>query len=71
MYGPQFAAKRALDIVQERLVFAARRQLVYTDAAVVAIACGDGFQGPAHFSRFFERLAGMAPRHFRQARETA
>jgi len=63
--------KGALDIVQERLVLAARRHLIYTDASVEAIAYGLGFQDPAYFSRFFKRLAGMAPGQFRQARESA
>ena len=63
--------KGALDIVQERLVLAARRHLIYTDASVEAIAYGLGFQDPAYFSRFFKRLAGMAPGQFRQAREAA
>lgn len=65
----QFAGKAALDIVQERLVLAARRHLIYTDASVEAIAYGLGFQDPAYFSRFFKRLAGVAPGQFRQARE--
>jgi AraC family transcriptional regulator, transcriptional activator of pobA len=67
----QFAGKSALDIVQERLVLAARRHLIYTDATVEAIAYGLGFQDPAYFSRFFKRLAGVAPGQFRQAREDA
>lgn len=66
-----FAGKGALDIVQERLVLAARRHLIYTDASVEAIAYGLGFQDPAYFSRFFKRLAGLAPGQFREAREAA
>lgn len=65
----QFAGKAALDIVQERLVLAARRHLIYTDASVEAIAYGLGFQDPAYFSRFFKRLAGVAPGQFRQVRD--
>jgi AraC family transcriptional activator of pobA len=64
-----FAGKSALEIVQERLLLAARRHLIYTDASVEAIAYGLGFQDPAYFSRFFKRLAGMAPGQFRVARE--
>jgi AraC family transcriptional regulator, transcriptional activator of pobA len=66
-----FAGKGALEIVQERMLLAARRHLIYTDASVEAIAYGLGFQDPAYFSRFFKRLAGMAPGQFRQAREAA
>lgn len=66
-----FAGKGALEIVQERMLLAARRHLIYTDASVEAIAYGLGFQDPAYFSRFFKRLAGMAPGQFRLAREAA
>lgn len=66
-----FVGKGASEIVQERMLLAARRHLIYTDASVEAIAYGLGFQDPAYFSRFFKRLAGMAPGQFRQAREAA
>jgi len=66
-----FAGKGASEIVQERLLLAARRHLIYTDASVEAIAYGLGFQDPAYFSRFFKRLAGVAPGQFRQARDAA
>jgi AraC family transcriptional activator of pobA len=66
-----FANKGALEIVQERMLLAARRHLIYTDASVEAIAYGLGFQDPAYFSRFFKRLAGMAPGQFRQVRDAA
>lgn len=63
--------KAALDVLQERLLLAARRHLIYTDASVEAIAYGLGFQDPAYFSRFFKRLTGRAPGQFRQARDAA
>jgi AraC-like DNA-binding protein len=67
----QFAGKGALDLIQERLVIAARRHLIYTDASVEAIAYGLGFQDPAYFSRFFKRHTALAPGRFRQARQEA
>ena len=67
----QFSGKGALDLIQERLVIAARRHLIYTDASVEAIAYGLGFQDPAYFSRFFKRHTAMAPGRFRQARQAA
>jgi AraC-like DNA-binding protein len=66
-----FAGKSTLEIVQERMLLAARRHLIYTDASVEAIAYGLGYQDPAYFSRFFKRMAGMAPGQFRVAREEA
>ena len=65
----QFSGKGALDLIQDRLLLAARRHLIYTDASVEAIAYGLGFQDPAYFSRFFKRRAGVAPGQFRLARE--
>jgi AraC family transcriptional activator of pobA len=65
----QFAGKGALELVQERLVVAARRHLIYTDASVETIAYGLGFQDPAYFSRFFKRHTDLAPGRFRQARQ--
>jgi AraC family transcriptional activator of pobA len=67
----QFAGKGALELVQERLVVAARRHLIYTDASVEAIAYGLGFQDPAYFSRFFKRHTALAPGRFRSARQVA
>jgi AraC family transcriptional regulator, transcriptional activator of pobA len=48
-----------------RLVHEARRHLVYTQASVPAVAYGLGFVDPAHFTRVFSRVVGMAPRAFR------
>lgn len=67
----QFAGKGALEIIQERLVIAARRHLVYTDATVEAIAYGLGFRDPAYFSRFFKRRTSQTPGGFRAARHAA
>jgi AraC family transcriptional activator of pobA len=67
----QFAAKGALELIQERLVIAARRHLIYTDASVEAIAYGLGFQDPAYFSRFFKRHTALAPGRYRQMRQAA
>lgn len=63
------AGKGALELIQDRLVLAARRHLIYTDASVEAVAYGLGFQDPAYFSRFFKRRTGMAPGQFRLARQ--
>ena len=60
-----FAGKGALDLIQDRLILAARRHLIYTDATVEAISYGLGFHDPAYFSRFFKRRTGVAPRQFR------
>ncbi len=55
----------ASKVVEMRLVHEARRHLVYTQASVTAVAYGLGFADPAHFTRVFGRVVGMAPREFR------
>lgn len=53
-------------LIEDRLVREARRHLAYTNQPVTAIAYALGFADPAHFSRVFARVAGMAPRAFRE-----
>lgn len=61
------AGQPPAQLVQQRLVVEAARQLRYTTTAVSEVAYGLGFADPAYFSRFFTRLMGVAPRPFRQA----
>jgi AraC family transcriptional activator of pobA len=53
-------------LIDDRLVREARRQLAYTNQPVTTIAYALGFADPAHFSRVFARVAGVAPRVFRE-----
>ena len=55
----------ASKVVEMRLIHEARRHLVYTQASVTAVAYGLGFADPAHFTRVFSRVVGVAPREFR------
>ena len=55
----------ASKVIEMRLIREARRHLVYTQASVTAVAYGLGFADPAHFSRVFSRVVGLAPRDFR------
>lgn len=55
----------ASKIVEMRLIHEARRHLVYTQSSVTAVAYSLGFADPAHFTRVFGRVVGMAPREFR------
>lgn len=60
------AGQPPLELVQQRLVVEAARQLRYTTTAVSEIAYALGFDDPAYFTRFFTRLMGAPPRKFRQ-----
>ncbi|MDN2566567.1 helix-turn-helix domain-containing protein [Aquibium sp. A9E412] len=54
-------------LIAERLMQAARRDLIFTETPVQAIALALGFQDPAYFHRFFRRRAGLPPGAFRAA----
>lgn len=59
------AAQPPIKIVHGRVLFEAKRQLLYTSKAVSEIAYALGFDDPAYFTRFFSRRAGMSPRAYR------
>lgn len=55
----------ATQLIQDRLVREARRNLVYTNMSISKIAYALGFSDPAYFSRVFARATGLSPREFR------
>ena len=62
--------KSALQIVHERMMIEAKRDLVYSTMTVGEIATVMGFGDAAYFSRFFTRNAGLSPARYRQAANT-
>ncbi len=57
-------------LLAQRLMEAARRDLVFTPTPINAIAEALGFADPAYFNRFFRKRTGMTPGAYR-AREQA
>ena len=55
----------ALDVLHQRLLLEAKRELGYTTLQVQQIADGLGFADPAYFTRFFMRLTGLSPSAWR------
>jgi AraC family transcriptional regulator, transcriptional activator of pobA len=55
----------ALDVLHQRLLLEAKRELSYTTLQVRQIADGLGFADPAYFTRFFQRLTGRSPSGWR------
>lgn len=55
----------ALGLLHQRLLLEAKRELSYTALPIRQIADGLGFSAPAYFTRFFQRLAGVSPSHWR------
>jgi AraC family transcriptional activator of pobA len=54
-----------MEIVHQRLLLEAQRQLRYTTLSVTEIAYQLGFEDPAYFSRFFTRRMKVTPLSFR------
>ena len=60
----------ASQLIVERIVREARRNLVYTNLPVSTIAYTLGFNDPAYFSRLFSKATGRSPRDFRGQPQT-
>ncbi|MGI4857514.1 MAG: helix-turn-helix domain-containing protein [Janthinobacterium lividum] len=60
--------RNALDVLHQRLLLEAKRNLIYTALPVSGIADLLGFAEAAYFTRFFKRLTGMSPTQFRHVR---
>jgi AraC family transcriptional activator of pobA len=57
-----------LQLIHQRLLLEAKRNLVYTSMTVAQVADSLGFSEAAYFSRFFRRATGLSPRAFRDQR---
>lgn len=58
--------KPSLQIIHERLMLAARRNLTYTERNIASVALHLGFDDPSYFARFFKRETGMTPGEYRR-----
>ncbi len=58
--------RAASQLIVERIVREARRNLAYTNLPVSTIAYALGFNDPAYFSRLFAEATGLSPRSFRE-----
>ncbi|MNE89947.1 Transcriptional activator NphR [compost metagenome] len=61
------AGQSALQIIHQRLLLEAKRNLIYTNMTVSQVSDSLGFSDPTYFSRFFRRLGGQSPKAFRTA----
>jgi AraC family transcriptional regulator, transcriptional activator of pobA len=66
----QVAGRSALQMLHERLLLEAKRQLTYTNMTIGQVSDSLGFSEPAYFTRFFKRNTALSPREFR-LRQTA
>jgi AraC family transcriptional activator of pobA len=57
----------ALQVVHQRLLLEARRNLVYTRMSIGQLSDSLGFSDPTYFARFFKRLSGHTPNGYRRS----
>jgi AraC family transcriptional regulator, transcriptional activator of pobA len=60
-----------IQVVQQRMLIEAERQLRYSGMSITQIAYYLGFEDPAYFSRFFAKGRGASPRSFRRRAGTS
>ncbi|MBN2630609.1 MAG: helix-turn-helix domain-containing protein [Rhodobacteraceae bacterium] len=58
--------KTAIEVLQDRRIFEARRLLSETDLPVAKVGEALGFTSPAYFTRSFQHLTGRSPTAFRR-----
>ncbi|MFD1745550.1 helix-turn-helix domain-containing protein [Rhizobium helianthi] len=62
----QATGRSTHDLLTERLMEEARRELVFTGYSVQQVSENLGFTDPAYFSRVFRQRSGMTPRQYRE-----
>jgi AraC family transcriptional activator of pobA len=67
----QASGQSALDLIHERMLLEAKRQLVYTSMTVSTVSYSLGFADPAYFTRFFKQRIGVSPKQFRNGAQQA
>lgn len=61
--------KTVTQLIHERLILEAKRELVYTHKTIKEIAYELGFKDPSYFNRFFKKQMFITPDEFRKTSE--
>ncbi|WP_052089986.1 helix-turn-helix domain-containing protein [Porphyromonas canoris] len=61
----QAFGKTPSQLIQDRVIIAAKRLLHLTDKSIKEIALMLNFQDEFYFSRYFKKATGLSPKHFR------
>lgn len=62
----QYLSKTVTQLIHDRVILEARRQLAFTMKTVKAVALDLGYMDTAYFCRFFRRRTGESPNTFRK-----
>jgi AraC-like DNA-binding protein len=58
--------KTVSQLIHERIILEAKREISYTDKSIKELAYKLGFKDPGYFNRFFKRFTEMTPDEFRK-----
>lgn len=61
------SGQTALQVIHQRLLLEARRNLTYTRMSIGQLSDSLGFSDPTYFARFFKRLSGQTPNAYRRS----
>jgi AraC family transcriptional activator of pobA len=61
----KYTGKTAGDIIADRIVLEAKRELYYNTKTIKEIGYDLGFDDPAYFTRFFKKQTGLSPQEYK------
>ncbi|MFM9950642.1 MAG: helix-turn-helix domain-containing protein [Saprospiraceae bacterium] len=64
----KYSEKSPVQVIADRLFLESKRLMLYTDMPAAEIGYELGFDEPAHFSRFFKKMAGVTLTEFKKTK---
>lgn len=61
----KYTGKTAGDIISDRILLEAKRELYYNTKSIKEIGYELGFDDPAYFTRFFKKKTGLSPQEYK------